>query len=338
MHLHDNLDYSAREHPDAVFAEFRERQMSYREAAAAANQMANALLAAGLTPGDRFAVLSKNSIELVLLYYAGSKVGAVPVPLNFRLAPPEWAYIVRDAGVRMLFAQEALAAALEPVRSELSDVKQFVALDGEPAGYTRLESFVSEQSATRRAVVEADAAEEAALNIRDAVVFGKAFVEEGVVSRQQLENASIALQNACHEQLSFADECGTQRFVIVRIKKDIRFFGCDIPQKQPLRREVGHHRSGARVREHTRDLCIQNLCFAKPSCDRKLKQFIVRDAAPEEERYSGRQLDVADGGNACLGFGFALDSIEKLRTDEQTLQRKLYPRLEAAFRSAGFVE
>jgi acyl-CoA synthetase (AMP-forming)/AMP-acid ligase II len=146
MHLHDNLDYSAREHPDAVFAEFRERQMSYREAAAAANQMANALLAAGLTPGDRFAVLSKNSIELVLLYYAGSKVGAVPVPLNFRLAPPEWAYIARDAGVRMLFAQEALAAALEPVRSELSDVKQFVALDGEPAGYTRLESFVSGQS------------------------------------------------------------------------------------------------------------------------------------------------------------------------------------------------
>jgi fatty-acyl-CoA synthase len=73
MHLHDTLDYSAREHPDAVFAEFQGRQMSYREAAAAANQMANALLGAGLARGDRFAVLSKNSIELVLLYYAGSR-------------------------------------------------------------------------------------------------------------------------------------------------------------------------------------------------------------------------------------------------------------------------
>jgi fatty-acyl-CoA synthase len=46
----------------------------------------------------------------------------------------------------MLFAQEALAAALAPVRSELSDVKQFVALDGAPDGYQRLESILSGQS------------------------------------------------------------------------------------------------------------------------------------------------------------------------------------------------
>jgi acyl-CoA synthetase (AMP-forming)/AMP-acid ligase II len=148
MHLHDNLDYSAREHPDAVFAEFQGRQVTYREAAAATNRLANALAGAGLTPGDRFAVLSKNSIEMVYLYYAGSKVGAVPVPLNFRLAPPEWSYIVRDAGARMLFAQGALADALEPVREELSDIKQFVALDGAPNGYTPLESFVSGQPET----------------------------------------------------------------------------------------------------------------------------------------------------------------------------------------------
>ena len=160
MRLHDTLDYSARENPDADFAVFQGERLSYRDAAAAANRLAHALVGAGLAAGDRFAVLSKNSIELVLLYYAGSKVGAVPVPLNYRLAPPEWSYIVRDAGARMLFAQGALATALEPVRGELSDVKQFVALDGAPAGasaapagasaapagYTTLEAFVSGQS------------------------------------------------------------------------------------------------------------------------------------------------------------------------------------------------
>ncbi|MGH7288767.1 MAG: long-chain-fatty-acid--CoA ligase [Myxococcota bacterium] len=158
MRLHDTLDYSAREAPDADFAFFQGRRMTYREAVATANRMANALVASGLGQGDRFAVLSKNSIELALLYYAGSKAGAVPVPLNYRLAAPEWAYIVRDAGARVLLAQEALAIALEPARDELPAVKRFVALDGAPAGYEPLAVFLAGQSgrAPERDIAEAD--------------------------------------------------------------------------------------------------------------------------------------------------------------------------------------
>jgi len=148
MRLHDTLDYSAREHPDAIFAELGTRKLSYREARAEVNRLAHGLLAAGLGVGDRFAVLSKNSIEMALLYYAGSKVGAVPVPLNFRLAPPEWSYIIRDSGARVLFAQAPLATALEPVREELADVKHFVALDGAAAGYDTLASFVADRPTT----------------------------------------------------------------------------------------------------------------------------------------------------------------------------------------------
>jgi len=44
---------------------------------------------AGLQIGDRIAMLSKNSIEYVLLYFAASKAGVVPVPLNYRLAPAD---------------------------------------------------------------------------------------------------------------------------------------------------------------------------------------------------------------------------------------------------------
>jgi acyl-CoA synthetase (AMP-forming)/AMP-acid ligase II len=158
MRLHDTLDYSAREHPSTDFAVFRGRHVSYREAAATANRMANALIAAGLARGDRFAVLAKNSIELALLYYAGSKAGVVPVPLNYRLAPPEWSYIVRDSGARVLFAQEALAKALEPVRGELSDVKRFVALDAAPAGWEPLADLLAGQPerAPEREVTERD--------------------------------------------------------------------------------------------------------------------------------------------------------------------------------------
>src|SRR5262245_30765050 len=158
MRLHDTLDYTAREYPDADFAVSRGRRVTYREALGAANRLASALVGAGLAKGERFAVLSKNSIELALLYYAGSKAGVVPVPLNYRLAPPEWSYIVRDAGARVLFAQEALASALEPARAELSDVKHFVALDGAPAGYEPLAGFLAGQpgEAPGREVVTGD--------------------------------------------------------------------------------------------------------------------------------------------------------------------------------------
>jgi acyl-CoA synthetase (AMP-forming)/AMP-acid ligase II len=143
MRLHDTLDYRGREQPDAEFAVGGGRRLSYREAVARANRMANALLGAGLAKGDRFAVLSKNSIEAALLYYAGSKAGAVPVPLNYRLAPPEWSYILRDAGARVLFAQGALGEALAPVRGELAELRRCVALDAAPAGWEPLDAFLA---------------------------------------------------------------------------------------------------------------------------------------------------------------------------------------------------
>src|SRR5688572_29384083 len=127
MLLHDTFDYSARENPEVAFAIQGGRSVSYREAQALANRMANALVARGVAPGDRVALLSKNSIEHALWYYACSKAGAVTVPLNYRLAPPEWRYIVNDAGAKLLIAQDALAAALAPVRGELTAVKHWIA-------------------------------------------------------------------------------------------------------------------------------------------------------------------------------------------------------------------
>ncbi len=73
MRLHDFLDYRAREQGDAEFATQGERRISYREALAETNRLAMTLVAAGLHAGDRIAVLSKNSIEYVLLYLAASK-------------------------------------------------------------------------------------------------------------------------------------------------------------------------------------------------------------------------------------------------------------------------
>jgi acyl-CoA synthetase (AMP-forming)/AMP-acid ligase II len=148
MLLHDSLDYRAREHADHDFAIQGARRLSYAEARAIVHRIANALVAKGLAPGDRVALLSKNSIEHVLWYYACSKAGVVPVPLNFRLAPPEWSYIVNDAGARLLFAQDALAQAIAPVRGELATVEHWVSDGVDVPGWERFESFAASQPTT----------------------------------------------------------------------------------------------------------------------------------------------------------------------------------------------
>ena len=135
MRLHDFLDYNAQEHGHVAFAEQGDRTMNYEQARDATIRLAAALLESGLKPGDRISILSKNSIEMALLYYACSRAGVVPVPLNYRLAAPEWAYIIGDSGSKMLIAEPGLTDAVRPVLSELSTVKRFISTGNAEDGF-----------------------------------------------------------------------------------------------------------------------------------------------------------------------------------------------------------
>jgi acyl-CoA synthetase (AMP-forming)/AMP-acid ligase II len=149
MRLFDLLDFRAREQGDAEFAIQGKRRITYADALEAANRLANALIGAGLRVGDRIGMLSKNSIEYVLLYFAAAKAGVVPVPLNYRLAPVEWRYILDDAGARLLIAAGDYPQALDPIRGELATVERYIALDSPPAtGWDDYQRWVAEQPAT----------------------------------------------------------------------------------------------------------------------------------------------------------------------------------------------
>ena len=149
MRLHDFLDYRAREHGEAEFAIQGNRRISYGEALAETNRLANAFVSAGLQIGDRIAVLSKNSIEFVLLYFAAAKAGVVPVPLNYRLAPVEWSYILKDAGAKLLIAAGEYPQAIDLIRGELTTVERFVAIDSpDAAGWDDYCRWVAGQPTT----------------------------------------------------------------------------------------------------------------------------------------------------------------------------------------------
>lgn len=75
-----------------------ERRISYAELDRRTDKLACALRERGVRQGDRLATLQYNSAEFLELLFAAAKLGAIFVPINFRLAPPEIAYLLADSG------------------------------------------------------------------------------------------------------------------------------------------------------------------------------------------------------------------------------------------------
>ncbi|MEO8449999.1 MAG: long-chain-fatty-acid--CoA ligase [Gemmatimonadota bacterium] len=143
MRLHDYFDWGVRERPTQPLAVQGDRSLSYGDAGRRVRQLANALRGAGLEPGDRFGYLAKNSIDMVVAYLAGSKAELVMVPLNYRLAPPEWEYIVRDAGCRIVFAQEGLADQIDDVRLACGPSVRWIALGTPRTGWVGFDEWLA---------------------------------------------------------------------------------------------------------------------------------------------------------------------------------------------------
>lgn len=111
-----------------AFVEFeRDRRFTFTELNQRSNQVANALLASGVKPGDRVATLLKNGIEFVESYYAIAKIGAIMVPVNWRLVANEIAYILGDCGAAILIFDADFDVAVSQLQdNETVKVEQFM--------------------------------------------------------------------------------------------------------------------------------------------------------------------------------------------------------------------
>jgi long-chain acyl-CoA synthetase len=98
------------------------RRASYTQLADRCRRLAGALQASGVGPGDRVAVLMGNGHRYLECYFALPGMGAVVVPLNNRLALPELRYILEDAGVHTLIADEIYAATATALAEHVKQV------------------------------------------------------------------------------------------------------------------------------------------------------------------------------------------------------------------------
>jgi fatty-acyl-CoA synthase len=105
--------------PQRTALVFNEDTWTYGDLNRQTSSVAHGLAALGVCHGDRVAYLGLNHPRFLLTLFGAAKLGAIFVPLNFRLTAPELAFIIRDAGVHTLVYEAHFAQIVEAVRDEI---------------------------------------------------------------------------------------------------------------------------------------------------------------------------------------------------------------------------
>mgnify|MGYP003653964791 FL=1 len=134
----DVVRFQAQEQPDAVVFTFEGDEMTYAALDAGSNRAAQALVSKGVSKGDRIAYMGKNSHLYFEILVGAAKLGAVMVPVNWRLAPPEVAYILNDCQAKLLFIGPGFDELADKIRDDLKHVELILGsekAEGEFPGY-----------------------------------------------------------------------------------------------------------------------------------------------------------------------------------------------------------
>jgi long-chain acyl-CoA synthetase len=106
------------------------RQLTYREAGTAIDEIALGLIDLGIQAGDRVCVLANTRIEWILASYGVSAAGAIVVPVYPTNSPKECQWVAGDSGARAVFSENAdQRAKFEQIRSELPDLEHVIGID-----------------------------------------------------------------------------------------------------------------------------------------------------------------------------------------------------------------
>ena len=109
-----------------------------------------ALARLGVGKGDRVATIAPNTHQHLEQFYAIPQLGAVIVPINYRLSAEDFVYVVTHSGAKVLCVHADYLDAVDCVRTRMPEVRHFVALEGAKAGWLSYESLLQRESALPR--------------------------------------------------------------------------------------------------------------------------------------------------------------------------------------------
>ena len=134
---------------EAIYEHASGRRFSYTELNGRSNQVAHALRSIDVTHGDRVGLLLMNGTEFIETFFAVAKIGAVNVPLNWRLVADELEFILDDAGVTVLLFSQEFSEVVAELRSrgDKTQISSWIQVDGEPIdGAVGYEDWMSSAS------------------------------------------------------------------------------------------------------------------------------------------------------------------------------------------------
>jgi len=121
-------------------------RLTYGQFLERCDRWSSALQALGVGQGDRVAYIAPNTHAHLEGYYAVPQIGAILVPINYRLLPDDFDYILNHCGAKVLCAHADYLEAVDGIRDRLTGVEHFVALEGSRDGWLDYESTLASHS------------------------------------------------------------------------------------------------------------------------------------------------------------------------------------------------
>ena len=118
-------------------------RLTYEQFFGRCDRWSAALQGLGVAPGDRVATIAPNTHAQLEAFYAVPQIGAVLVPINYRLTAEDFVYILNHSGATVVCAHSDYLDALDGVRDQLPEVRHFVAFEGARDGWVDYETAVA---------------------------------------------------------------------------------------------------------------------------------------------------------------------------------------------------
>ena len=158
MNLSALLAQTAALFPDRPGLIQGDRQWTWREINARVDACVQALRELGVQPGDKLLVQSRNSLAMFESCWAAFRLGAIWVPTNFRLTPPEVAYLGSSSEASVMLCEDVFAEHIDAVRAESKHLRHVIAIGTPRAGELSYEDLLARHAGapTDMATVTAD--------------------------------------------------------------------------------------------------------------------------------------------------------------------------------------
>jgi fatty-acyl-CoA synthase len=120
------LDRAVSLYGEKVAVIYEGRELTYKQLNDRVNQLSHGLADLGVKKGDRVAYLAPNTLEMLEGFYGVFQLGAIMVPLNIRLKPDDYVFILNHSESKVLFVDQELYHLIAPVRNELKTIEHII--------------------------------------------------------------------------------------------------------------------------------------------------------------------------------------------------------------------